>query len=92
VAVISTILVPRDAQGRPISGIPESSLFGPLTGTSVATPVVAGALALLFQRRQSQGASLEPVAVVDELLQNGLAPLGLQPLISGKGRLDLQVL
>lgn len=77
-----------------ISTIPLSdpgTLFGYGSGTSVAAAVVSGALALLLERRHSQGLPCSPAEVRNELLHQCVRPLDptLCPDAAGIGMLDL---
>lgn len=58
--------------------------YGHLSGTSMATPHVAGAIALLKQNNDSLNASS-----AKQLLVAGAIDLGVSPLAQGAGRLDI---
>lgn len=84
VNVTSTVPVPRDDKGNPLVG-PEWQLFGRESGTSMATPIVAGAAALVIERL---GAGWTREAVIRELLATA-TPLPNPPPGNSAGRLDL---
>lgn len=66
-------------------------LFGYGSGTSVATAVVAGALALLVQRRRDKGLPYSQTDIRNELLHHCVRPLDatLYPETAGVRMLDL---
>ncbi len=79
----------------PVSGHVEnlapSELFGGRrSGTSVATPLVAGAAALLIQRHLDAGQAWTPEGIRKQLL-GAVLPTG-HPLVVGAGRLDLALI
>ncbi|MFY9826619.1 MAG: S8 family serine peptidase [Thermoanaerobaculia bacterium] len=80
VGVVSTTPVPPGVVPGGPGGIPDGLLFGALTGTSVATPMVAGALALVIQRRAAAGLDTSREAVLEELFAHGV-----EPLVEGAG-------
>jgi hypothetical protein len=63
VDVISTVPIPEN--GFPCSPL---DLFGMGSGTSVATAVVAGAVALLIEKRRTMGLSCTPASIRWDLL------------------------
>lgn len=73
-----------------ISTVPDG-LFGYGRGTSVATAVVAGALALLIERRRVQDLPFSPAEIRNELLHHCVRPLDAKicPDAVGAGMLDL---
>ena len=84
VDVLSTIPVPEE----PASTL---GLFGYGSGTSVATAVVAGALALVVERRRAQGLACSPADVRTELLSRCVRSpdSAIGPDAAGAGVLDL---
>jgi subtilisin family serine protease len=89
VDVISTLPVPdREIESSTLA------LFGYGSGSSVATAVVAGALALLVERRRARGLPCSAAEVRKELLHQCVRPLDaiLCPDAAGVGRLDLSCL
>jgi serine protease AprX len=88
VNITSTVPVPRDGAGQPIANPPRSVLFGRKSGTSMATPIVAGAAALAIEQRLGAGQSWTPVDIKNDL-RNAAAGLGLPANVAGVGRLLL---
>lgn len=90
VNITSTVPVQRDAHGNPIDNPARASLFTRLSGTSMATPIVAGAAALIVQELKSAGKAVTPNVVRKALYNKGIVRLaGLNRNIVGRGRLDL---
>lgn len=89
VNVMSTVPAPRQADGQPDSDASRADLFTRLSGTSMATPMVAGAVALILQDRLAKGLEVTPAAVRFALLENASTALNLPANIVGSGRLDL---
>jgi len=92
VNITSTVPVPRDANGQVISDAPRSTRFGRKSGTSMATPIVAGAAALIIQREQAAGRSWSPASIKRELVTNGVVGMSVSVQIVGAGRLSLRAL
>lgn len=88
--ITSTVPVPRDAKGLPDANAPRTLLFGRMSGTSMATPITAGAVALLVQRARLAGGSVSMAAIRDQLLSRCVAPLQHGPMTIGAGLLDLR--
>jgi serine protease AprX len=78
VNIMSTIPVPRGPDGRPLSDLSRGDIFARDSGTSMATPVVAGIAALLTQRMQQAGSTATPTALKRALVRYA------QPLSSGR--------
>ncbi|MEM6455629.1 MAG: S8 family serine peptidase [Acidobacteriota bacterium] len=92
VNITSTVPVPRGVDGRPIQHPPRARLFDRKSGTSMATPIVAGAAALVVQQMRDAGRAWTPADVIDALQTRGLAPIVALPNVVGQGRLDLRTL
>ena len=58
----------------------------------MATPIVAGAVALIVEKLKKAGTKITAATVKTELLKNGLTPVGLGVNIVGQGRLVLNKL
>jgi subtilisin family serine protease len=90
VNITSTIPMPRDAAGQLVPNAPRSTMFGRMSGTSQATPVVAGAAALVVALFKARGATWTPAQIEQELTSRGVSPLPLFPADTvGAGRLLL---
>ncbi len=91
VNIHSTVPVPRGITGRPINAPSRSQLFAPSSGTSMATPIVTGAAALIMEDRRAQGLPTEPGDIRQALLQRTVTATADPATIAGAGRLDLSV-
>lgn len=89
VNITSTVPVPRDAMGVPDPSPSRSDLFGRKSGTSMATPIVTGSIALLVQQYKTQGISWNPQLVMSDLLTRGVVAVPSLPNTTGGGRLVL---
>jgi len=67
-------------------------LSGPNSGTSMATPIVSGVVALILQRRLAAGLTITPFEVRTELLTNGFRHLAGPASEVGIGRLNAATL
>lgn len=90
VQILSTAPVPRDANGSPVAGAPRSDLFRTKSGTSMATPAVAGACALVLQRARERGDPEDAATIRAALLASNVEPAGGPKHVVGGGRLRLQ--
>ena len=90
VNITSTIPRPRNASGSPIASPPRHLLFGRMSGTSMATPIVAGAAALVAERQARAGMPWSPSSVRGELLQAVSGTVQVNTV--GAGELDLSKL
>lgn len=89
VNITSTVPVPRRVDGTPDATAPRSLLFDRESGTSMATPVVAGSLALILEHRRSQGLATTPGELVDLLTRSLAAPMDAPAEAVGTGPVDL---
>lgn len=89
VNITSAIPVRRDAAGQPVPGLTRGELSASLSGTSMATPIVAGAAALVIQKRLAGGQSTAPLDVRGEILGVLFRHLAAPSNEVGVGRLSL---
>jgi serine protease AprX len=89
VNITSTAPVPRLANGELVPNPLRADLFARDSGTSMATPIVAGAIALILQDRRAKGQSTSQTALMRALKQDALVALGLPANVAGQGRIDL---
>jgi subtilisin family serine protease len=89
VNVLSTIPIPRSTTGTPLPASDRSLMFGTKSGTSMATPVVAGACALLIENARRKGAPADPDTIRATLLKTFVKRVGGPPNVLGAGRLVL---
>ena len=92
VNIMSTIPVPRDQGGVLEPNPPRADMFGRKSGTSMATPIVAGAAALVVQIIQNGGGVWTPSQIKDIFTNQGVSPLLHPAKVVGSGRLDLRAL
>ncbi|MCU1350435.1 MAG: hypothetical protein JWO56_3465 [Acidobacteria bacterium] len=88
VNITSTIPRPRNADGTLVDPPPRARLFARLSGTSMATPAVAGAAAVLIGRRKRDGRTWTNVEIKDELIRTGVVALPFGHNEGGAGRLS----
>jgi hypothetical protein len=89
VDVLSTIPLPRDAAGVPEANAPRELQFGARSGTSMATPAVAGACALLIEAARAEGRAADPNTIRSLLLGRHVEAIGGPANVIGAGRLKL---
>jgi serine protease AprX len=89
VDVLSTIPLPRDGAGVADRNAHRSLQFGVMSGTSMATPAVAGACALLIESSRAAGLAADPGAIRRLLLAGHVQPVGGPANVLGAGRLRL---
>jgi len=89
VNIRSTVPVQREENGKAIANPERESLFDRDSGTSMATPFVAGVAALLIQKQMLAGKPWTPDGIREELLARGVAALSGSPNQVGAGRLSL---
>lgn len=89
VNVMSTVPVPRLPDGRPDPAAQRVDLFSRESGSSMATPIVAGAVALLLEHCRERGDPTTPETIKKLLLAQSTSGLAQPPNVVGEGRLDL---
>lgn len=95
VNVTSLAPVPRDPNGTPIANPTRNDLFARKSGTSMATPIVAGAAALAIQKRMLAGQPWTPAIIRNDILTMGVVgvpavPPHLPTTVVGAGRLTVR--
>lgn len=89
VNISSSVPVPRLANGSPIASPTRAQLSARLSGTSMATPIVSGALALIIQKRLEEGLAIDAASLRQELLTKGKKLLTRPAVEVGVGRLSV---
>jgi subtilisin family serine protease len=92
VNITSTVPAPRGAEGKPRAKPPRSALFGRRSGTSMAAPIVAGAVALLIQERLDERMPYKARDIRRHLLSKAVTAGQYPAHVAGAGHLDLSVL
>lgn len=87
--IMSTIPMPRDAGGNADPKAPRALMFGTTSGTSMATPAVSGACALIIQNSLDHGLPIDPDSVKGELFSTHVEEGGGPSTVMGSGRLAL---
>ncbi|MNP42823.1 Serine protease AprX [compost metagenome] len=86
--IMSTTPVPRQTDGSLEPTPMRADLFGRKSGTSMATPIVAGVAALLLQQRRSQNQSVT-VSAMRKAILDATTAMGLPVNVVGVGRVTL---
>jgi serine protease AprX len=89
VNITSTIPRPRDTTGTVLPNPARNTLFDRESGTSMATPIVAGSVALLLQSRRLLGLEASPSTIRQLLSSTMVTSLNLPADVVGAGRIDL---
>ncbi|MNG27694.1 Subtilase family protein [compost metagenome] len=85
---MSTTPAPRQTNGSLEPSPLRADLFGRASGTSMATPIVAGVAALLLQQRRNQHLSVN-VAALRKAILDATVSMGLPVNVVGVGRVKL---
>jgi subtilisin family serine protease len=89
VNITSSVPARRQANGSVVPNLTRGELSGRESGTSMATPIVSGALALMVQQRLHAGQPATGARIRTELLTRGFQVLTRPPGEVGVGRLNL---
>ena len=89
VDIFSTVPLPRDSEGVPQVNAQRVLQFAAKSGTSMATPMVAGACALLIEAARKAGTPDDPATIRHRLLSEFVAPVGGPLNVLGAGRLRM---
>jgi serine protease AprX len=92
VNITSSVPARRDPAGNAVPNLTRAELSTSLSGTSMATPVVSAAVALIIARRRQVGEPVTVDAVREELLGRGFLHLPSPANDVGVGRLSLGAL
>lgn len=88
VNVTSTVPMPRGPDGNPIPNAARSDIFAQMSGTSMATPVVAGIAALCAQRLKDTGRAVNRASIRRAVVR-AVQPLPHGRDVVGRGRATL---
>lgn len=89
VNITSTVPVPRNTDGTLKANPTRNDLFFHLSGTSMATPMVAAACALIIEERRAKSQSTSSSDIRAALMAQAVTKLSFDANVVGAGRLDL---
>jgi serine protease AprX len=90
VNITSTVPMPRDSSGNLIANPTRSSMFDRMSGTSMATPIVAGAVALILQDYIASSKPWTPQVIKNDLLSKGVTNAPFNTNVVGDGILSIK--